>query len=249
MRFRRKKINSAMKVSRLISPSRRAFPCLWIGLLCLAHIAVAQDQSVKPGVNDQFKDPNLKTEEWAGRFETESREVFAHRERIVKASGVKPGMTVADIGAGTGLFTMLFAEAVGIDGRVLAVDIAAPFLARIRERARTEQHSNVETVLGSDKDTRLGTNAVDLVFICDTYHHFEFPQDTLASIHHALKPGGLLVLVDFERLPGKSSDWTLNHVRAGKEVFVKEIEEAGFAVIDEAGFLKENYLVRLKRKE
>ena len=146
---------------------------------------------------------------------------------------------------------MLFAEAVGKEGKVLAVDIAAPFLAKIRERAKSEKHLNVETILGTDKDSKLSTNSVDLVFICDTYHHFEFPQDTLASVHRALKPGGLLVVVEFERIPGKSSDWTLNHVRAGKEVFVKEIEEAGFELLndDGASFLKGNYLVRFKRKE
>ena len=168
---------------------------------------------------------------------------------IVKAAGIKPGAIVADVGAGTGLFTMLFAETVGKAGKVLAVDIAAPFLAKIRERAKTEQRANVETILGTDRDTQLPTNSVDLVFICDTYHHFEFPKVTLASIHRALKPGGVLVLVDFERIPGMSSDWTLNHVRAGREVFTKEIEDAGFERLDgeKLDCLKENYLVRFRK--
>lgn len=217
-------------------------------LLLAAGGAVAQEKSVKPGVNDQFKDPGLKVEEWAGRFETESREVYHHRLKIVAATGVKPDSTVADVGAGTGLFTMLFADAVGPAGKVFAVDIAAPFLAKIRERAKAAGRPNVETVLGTDKDTKLPANAVDLVFICDTYHHFEFPTDTLASLHRALKPGGLLVLVDFQRIPGKSSDWVLSHVRAGKETFLKEITAAGFELVDEADFLEENYLVRLRRK-
>jgi predicted methyltransferase len=128
------------------------------------------------------------------------------------------------------------------------VDIAAPFLAKIRERAKAAGRPNVETVLGTDKDTRLPANAVELVFICDTYHHFEFPAETLASMHGALKPGGLLVLVDFQRIPGKSSEWTMNHVRAGKETFIKEIVAAGFEVVDEADFLTENYLVRFRKR-
>jgi len=221
---------------------------LQLGCLLLAAGVLAQDQSVKPGINDNFKDPKVKVEEWAGRFETESREVYHHRQKIVQATGVKPDSTVADVGAGTGLFTMLFAEAVGPAGKVLAVDIAAPFLAKIRERAKAAGRPNVETVLGTDKDTKLPPNAVDLVFVCDTYHHFEFPTETLASIHRALKPGGLLVLVDFQRIPGKSSDWVMNHVRADKETFLQEITAAGFEVVDEAGFLEENYLVRLRRK-
>jgi predicted methyltransferase len=219
------------------------------GLLQLAVATMAQQQSVKPGINDQFKDSNLKVEEWAGRFETESREVFQHRQKIVEATGVKPDSTVADVGAGTGLFTMLFADAVGPAGKVLAVDIAPPFLAKIRERAKAAGRPNVETVLGTDKDTKLPESAVDLVFICDTYHHFEFPQATLATIHRALKPGGLLVLVDFQRIPGKSSDWVLGHVRAGKETFLKEIMAAGFEMVDEAAFLEENYFVRLRKRD
>lgn len=210
----------------------------------------AQEKSVKPGINNAFKNPNLDVDDWVGRLETESREVYAHRKEIIKASGVQPGWNVADVGAGTGLFTMLFADAVGKDGKVYAVDIARPFLKEIGDRAAKSGHQNVETILGSDKDTNLPANSVNLVFICDTYHHFEFPKDTLASIHRALKPGGLIVLVDFQRIPGKSSDWTLNHVRAGKEVFVKEIEDAGFTKLDEPGpeFLEENYLVRLRKK-
>jgi ubiquinone/menaquinone biosynthesis C-methylase UbiE len=237
-----------MKSTMRAATSRQC--CLFVLLLSLLPSAgPAQDASVKPGINDNFKDPNLKVEEWAGRFETESREVYHLRERIVKAAGVKPDWTVADVGAGTGLFTMLFAEAVGPGGKVLAVDIAAPFLAKIRERAKAAGRPNVETVLGTDKDAKLPINAVDLVFICDTYHHFEFPKDTLASIHRALKPGGLVALVDFQRIPGKSSDWVLSHVRAGKDTFVEEFAKAGFEVVDEADFLEENYLVRLKKRD
>jgi predicted methyltransferase len=88
---------------------------------------------------------------------------------------------------------------------------------------------------------------VDLVFLCDTYHHFEFPFKTMASIHKALRPGGRLVLVDFHRIPGKSREWVLGHVRAGQEVFVKEIVTSGFKVVGEETFLKENYLVRFEK--
>ena len=88
------------------------------------------------------------------------------------------------------------------------------------------------------------------MFICDTYHHFEFPTSTLASIREALRPGGEILLVEFHRIPGKSSDFILNHVRAGKEVFVKEIEAAGFESLGEVkGFLNDNYLIRFRKKE
>jgi ubiquinone/menaquinone biosynthesis C-methylase UbiE len=90
----------------------------------------------------------------------------------------------------------------------------------------------------------LPPGSVDVAFVCDTYHHFEFPQRTLASLYRAIKPGGKLVVVDFIRIEGKSSAWILFHVRAGQEVVEKEITDAGFRKAGEVkGLLKENYLV------
>ncbi|HEY1186103.1 MAG TPA: hypothetical protein VGE74_00540, partial [Gemmata sp.] len=74
------------------------------------------------------------------------------------------------------------------------------------------------------------------------YHHFEFPERTLLSLHRAVKPGGRVVVIDFHRVPGKSSAWALKHVRAGQEVFVKEIVSAGFEKADEVkDLLKDDY--------
>jgi predicted methyltransferase len=70
----------------------------------------------------------------------------------------------------------------------------------------------------------------------------------MISLHRALKPRGTLVVVEFRRVEGQSSEWILNHVRAGQEVFTREIERAGFEKIGEEGFLKENYLVRFRRR-
>ena len=181
--------------------------------LCLSFLmtltAPAQEASVKAGINEKFLDPNLKVEEWTTRFETESREVFLKKDRIVKALGMKSGMVVADIGAGTGLFTIPFSEAVGESGKVYAVDIAKNFLTHIRNRAGATGAANIETILCTDHSLELPESSVDLAFICDTYHHFEFPHSTMKSLHRALKPGGEFVLIDFVRIEGESSDWTL----------------------------------------
>ena len=90
--------------------------------------------------------------------------------------------------------------------------------------------------------------AVDIVFTCDTYHHFEYPAATLASIRRALKPGGSFVVVDFERVPGKTRQWLLDHVRCGKEQVIREVSEAGFTLEAEVplGFT-ENYFLRFRR--
>ena len=219
-------------------------------LLCLlASLAFSQDASVKPGINSKFLDPKLNVEEWTKKFETESREIFLQREKIVAAAGLKLGMAMADIGAGTGLFTLHFAKAVGADGKVFAVEIAKNFLEHIKSRASKASASNVQTILCTEKSVELPEASIDLAFICDVYHHFEYPQATLATLQKALKPGGELVLIDFKRIPGESSDFIMGHVRAGQEVFEAELAAAGFEKVSEVkDMLKENYFVRFKRK-
>jgi predicted methyltransferase len=226
--------------------SRRFWPPLALALaVCLP--ALAQEKSVRPGINKPFENPDVK--EYVGKFEVESREVYVKRKEIVAACGLKPGMAVADVGAGTGLFTRMFAREVGPTGKVYAVDIAPKFVEHVEKTCKEAGLKNVQGVVCTPTSAKLPDNSVDLVFICDTYHHFEFPQRTLASLHRALRPGGRLVLVDFQRVPGKSSEWVLGHVRAGQEVFTREVEEAGYKAVGEEKFLKENYLVRFAKVE
>lgn len=216
---------------------------------CLSSVAQESEtekQSVNPGINRNYLSPDLNPGDWVERFEKEGREVFDLRDAIVKATGVKEGMEVADIGSGTGLFTFLMAEKVGDAGKVYAVDIAKPFLMSIEARARKADIKAIQTVLCSQDSVDLPENSIDLAFICDVYHHFEFPESSVKSIRKALRPGGTLILVDFERVPGKSSDFILGHVRAGKEVFSKEIVDAGFQLEGEESLLKENYFRRFK---
>jgi ubiquinone/menaquinone biosynthesis C-methylase UbiE len=220
--------------------------CFWSAALVSLPLG-AQEKSVRPGINKAFENPDLP--EFLKKFEGESREIAAHATEIVSACKLKPGMAVADVGAGTGLFTRKFATEIGDRGKVFAVDISAAFLKHIEKTCADGQIKNVETILCDQFSTKLPKNSVDLVFICDVYHHFEFPQRTLQSIHDALRPGGRMVLIDFERIEGKSSDWTLSHVRAGKEVFVREVTAAGFKAAGEEKLLKENYFVRFEKVE
>ena len=226
-----------------------------VAVIFFCWFASAQDkaapESVRPGINEKFLDPNLKVADWLKRFEVESREAFDARTAVLQACRIEPGMGVADVGAGTGLYTRMFSQAVGDDGWVYAVDINARFLEHIQARAKAEKHANITTVLSPQDSVSLPPASVDLVFICDTYHHFEFPTPSLASILTALKPGGELVLIDFERIEGVSSEWIMGHVRAGKEVFRKEVEDAGFELVEEAEVegLRENYFLRFRKPE
>ncbi|MCI0745290.1 MAG: class I SAM-dependent methyltransferase [Verrucomicrobia subdivision 3 bacterium] len=208
---------------------------------------VAAEVSARPGINDEFLKPSLNLTQWVERFEREGREIFTEREKIAAAAKVQSGMAVADVGAGTGLFIPLLSQAAGPKGKVYAVDIAKDFLAHIDQRAAAAGLNNVKTVLCTERSVELPPNSIDLAFICDTYHHFEYPRSTMASLHRALRPGGAVVLVEFKRIQGKSSDWVMDHVRAGQEVFTAEIEAAGFKQAEQIDFLKDNYILRFKK--
>lgn len=206
--------------------------------------AVTQDD-----VNAPFRDPKLNAEAWAKKFEIESREVYAARASIVAAVALKPGQQIADVGAGTGLFTALFAKAVGPEGQVYAVDIAPKFLQHIAQRAEEDKLANITPVLCTERSANLPPASIDVAFVCDTYHHFEHPADTLASIRRALRTGGRLVIVEFVREEGVSSDWTLHHVRAGQKLVVSEVEAAGFRQLPQPKVegLKDNYMLVFER--
>jgi ubiquinone/menaquinone biosynthesis C-methylase UbiE len=205
----------------------------------------AQQASVKQGINDPFKNPDPK--QFLGRFEKEGREVYNKREQIVAALGLQPGWVVADVGAGTGLFTRIMAPKVGPAGKVYAVDIAEKFVTYAVQSSKEAGWNWVEGIVCAADDARLPENAVDLVFICDTYHHFEFPLKTMASIYRSLKKGGKVVVVDFKREEGVSTDWILKHVRAGKEVVIREIEQCGLILEDQPELLEENYVLRFRK--
>ncbi|MCL6555183.1 MAG: class I SAM-dependent methyltransferase [Burkholderiales bacterium] len=227
-------------MARLIRPLARI-----VLAFLLLTAASAWATGADPAINAPFRDPDFR--EWVERFEREGREVYDRRHAIVEATGVKPGMAVADVGAGTGLFTLLFARRVN-PGSVYAVDISRPFVEAILRRAREAGLGNIRGVVNTQEDSGLAPASIDLAFVCDTYHHFEAPQAMLASLHRALRPGGSLVIVDFQRIPGTSSRWVLDHVRAGKETVIAEVTAAGFRLVEDRPLLRDNYFLRFVRE-
>ncbi|MHC4261314.1 MAG: class I SAM-dependent methyltransferase [Planctomycetota bacterium] len=217
---------------------------------CGAPPEADPETSVKPGINRTYLDPELQVDAMVARFEVESREIAASRDAVVAALGLEPGMDVADVGAGTGLFLEPLANEVGPGGSYVAVDIAEPFIAHLAERAAGLGLEQVSTQLCAEDSVELPAESVDLVFVCDTYHHFEYPRSTTTSIHSALRDGGELFVVDFERIPGVTRPWLLEHVRAGKQTVIAEIESFGFEFVEElkvAG-LEENYAIRFRKR-
>ncbi len=216
---------------------------------CLTGTAQQPAERPPQNINEHWRSENI--EPLIETLEAESRDIYRERELLAAVVGPPPGAVVADVGAGSGFMTLLFAQMVGPQGKVFAVDINPRLLEHIASRARTQGLNNVRTIVAVDDNSNLPPNVVDIVFICDTYHHFEFPRETMASIHRALKPGGQLVLVEFHREAGNSADWVMQHVRAGQREFTREIESAGFELINQHNVpaIPDNYILRFRKAE
>lgn len=206
---------------------------------------VAVEQNVNPGINEYYYDAEF--QHWVSVFERPGREVYDKRHRIVEELDLVPGMAVADIGAGTGFYTFLFAHKVGSSGKVYAVDISDNFIKNILRIGSEQGLNNIEGIINNQKSTRLTPDTIDLAFICDTYHHFEYPQATLASIYQALRPKGRLVIIDYRKQAGISSSWVMSHVRPNEKIVIKEAEAAGFSLISQQDFLKSNYFLTFEK--
>jgi ubiquinone/menaquinone biosynthesis C-methylase UbiE len=215
-------------------------------LLILLPLTVFAEQNANPGINDHYQNPDVG--QWRGVFERDGREVWDRRDDIIRVLDLQPGMAIADIGAGTGFFTMLMAREVGPMGKAYAVDIAPEFVKAIELRAKGQGIDNIVGIVNDQKSTRLPPQSVDLVFISDTYHHFEYPMTTLKSIHEALRPGGELVVIDFKRIPGFSSAWVMSHVRAGEDQVTTEIQSAGFEPVQRLDFMQTQYFLRFRKR-
>lgn len=209
-----------------------------------------------------------------GIFDSEQREIVQHAQKIfatfLLGSALPDGRTsmtsmrVCDLGAGTGILSKVLSTLVGKDdGVVFASDISPGFVTLLEKAAADGVHSNIVPVLGSDKEVemtpdggsttvarKIDAHSLDVVFVCDVYHHMEYPRTMMASIKKLLKPDvGRLWLVDFYRDPGRMvshpPQWALDHLRAGKEEFSAEIVSCGFRVVMDRDLdeLRENYLI------
>jgi predicted methyltransferase len=214
---------------------------LLVLLLLASTLPAAGEQSVRPGINRHYENPDWPV--WVARFERPDREIYARRHAIVAAAGLRPGMAVADIGAGTGLFTRLFAPRVSPGGKVYAVDISPTFVENILRTCREQGLANVEGMINTQRDVSLPPASIDLAFLSNTYHHFEYPQTMLASIRRALRRGGRLIVIDFHKQPGISSRWVMGHVRTNRDTVTREIRSAGFRLVDDKPLLRSNYFL------
>lgn len=153
---------------------------------------------------------------------------------LVKSLALKSCDTLADVGSGAGILLPFFSKAVGSCGRVIAMDIFPDFLETAKRKAAAEGLDNVMFVLGTDKDTRLPERCCDVIVTVDAYHHYDYPAETLSTIRAALRPGGRFVILDYYRRSNAmgNGDFALEHIRADRDDVVKEVEAAGFRLVE-----------------
>ncbi|MEM9169367.1 MAG: methyltransferase domain-containing protein [Pseudomonadota bacterium] len=186
---------------------------------------------------------------WLQRLEVGSREIFAARDAVADAVALQDGERVADIGAGTGLYSFLFADAVGDAGVVFAVDIEPRFLTLINQRASDLEIVNVTPVLGRADSVTLPPHSVDVVFISDTYNYFYRPDALMETVRTALAPGGRLFILDFDIEEGAARSAENAHVRVGKDALAEEVASFGFEFVGPVAVdgLAETYMLAFRK--
>ena len=215
--------------------SRRA---AW--LLGLMFLGLAWRTAVGQTEHQQHHPPESTTS-YIQALEDPERAAWQQPEQVIAKLDLKPGDEVADLGAGSGYFTLRMAREVGQGGRVYAVDTNPEMLRDIEKRAEEEQLENIQTILADPNDPKLGSQSVDLIFICDVLHHISHRERYYPLLARALRLGGRLVDIDFYKrnLPvGPPVE-----MKIAKKDAIKEIEPAGFDLVHDYDFLKYQYFL------
>ncbi len=198
-------------------------------------------QSEPPAYQHRFEH----AEQWAREFDDPSRDAWQKPEIVVAAMQIAPGMTIADIGAGTGYFEPHLSRAVGPNGRVLALDTEPDMVRYLSERAAREQLANVDARKVAPDDPGLPVASVDRVLIVDTWHHIANRAAYASLLAAALKPGGEVIIVDFRRDAQRGPP--PEHRIAPEEV-ARELSAGGLAAhVTDTG-LPEQYVVVATRR-
>jgi len=167
-------------------------------------------------------------------FDAPGREDRLQINRVMDTLGIRPGMTVADIGAGSGWFTVRAAHRVGDGGRIYAVDINPEAIQFIQQRTQKENLHNVSTVLSKPEDPSLPVHAIDAVLLLKTYHEIAKPVSLLTNLRMSLKPDAKVGIIDRN---GNGEDHGVN-----REVVIREASEAGYSLVQKEDFVKADHM-------
>lgn len=182
---------------------------------------------------------------WLERPEREREE---RTDLALQNLPLQPGDAVADIGAGSGYFSIPMAQLVGATGTVYAVDIQPEMLSRLEKNAAAAGVENIKLIQGAADQTNLPANAIDMALFVDVYHELEWPYEVMESLYASMKPGGRVVLLEY-----RAEDPTVPILRLHKmtsEQAIKELEAVGFSFVENLDFLpQQHFLVFEKSAE
>jgi 2-polyprenyl-3-methyl-5-hydroxy-6-metoxy-1,4-benzoquinol methylase len=174
-----------------------------------------------------------KAEEWEKTLEAPRRAATQKLDEVLADLSLKPGMIVADIGAGSGFFSRPIAKAVGPKGKVYAVDIQQGLLDFINKRDAEENIHNVQTVLGEFDDPKIPARNVDLAFINDVLHHIEHRAAYLKALGTYIKPNGRIAIIEMNKDDPNTGHKNQPELLVAREDIVQWMSDAGFKLVEE----------------
>ncbi len=177
-------------------------------------------------------------DKWAKDFDNPERDVWQKPDEVIEALHLESGSSVADLGAGTGYFSVRIAKRIP-DGKVFAVDVEPDMVRYLGERGRGEQLANHYPILANADAANL-SEPVDLILVVDTYHHIGHRKHYFAKLKSSLKPNGRLVIIDFK---ANSPNGPPPQHRIPSEKVTEELSEAGYALVETHEFLPRQYFL------
>jgi arsenite methyltransferase len=215
---------------------------LLLGFLSLVFASVsvhAQDAAKRDQhrMHELHNDPKS----YIGALDDPKRDAYQKPHEVLTVLNIKPGEVIADIGAGSGYFSLKLAHFVGDKGKVYAVDVSPDMVRHLNRRIRETKASNVVTILADNDDPLLPDRSVNRFFICDVWHHVENQTKYLSLMKKMLKPGGEVVMIDFHKkeLPlGPPMQ-----MKIAREDVIKQMEANGFRLGKEHTFLPYQYFL------
>jgi ubiquinone/menaquinone biosynthesis C-methylase UbiE len=205
--------------------------------VALGAPAGAQETATPHEMHRRHQDPSA----YMAALDNPERDEYSKPERVLKALALREGEAVADIGSGTGYFTVRFARAVGGTGTVYAVDVSPDMVRHLNRRLRDEGISNVRTVLAEPDDPLLGDGSVDRFVIVNTWHHIHDQAGYLEKMKRMLRPGGQIVHIDFHE--GDLPVGPPAGHKIPRDDLVAQMQKAGFRLATEHDFLPYQYFL------